>query len=263
MFEMADTLQDPPMDSVSEHVMFDYLESLDEFKAKGNRMKSAFSSTHRWLKKKRLITSTNPTLELEHKKETPKTRKLSERELEGLITGLNNSQVTDTHKAILRLHLLTLARPSEICKMGISELDLAGGVWILPAERSKNGKEFLIPLSPRAVQELVPFILNRFSGYVFQGVSGKPVQLWNTRQAMQRILESKKIPSATPHDLRRTSANLINSSGVVNEDIAKLLNHSTRSITSDVYVQGGLYDHANLKKNILNQWAETLTGYGL
>jgi site-specific recombinase XerD len=102
MFEMADFLNDPPMDSVSEHVMFDYLESLDEFKAKGNRMKSAFSSTHRWLKKKRLITSTNPTLELEHKKEIPKTRKLSERELEGFITGLNNSQVTDTHNVVVK-----------------------------------------------------------------------------------------------------------------------------------------------------------------
>ena len=112
---------------------------------------------------------------------------------------------------------------------------------------------------------LTPFVADRYSGHVFsqEATESSHVQSYNTRQSMQRLLASKKIPSATPHDLRRTSANLINSSGVVNEDIAKLLNHSTRSITSDVYVQGGLYDHANLKKNILNQWAETLTGYGL
>jgi integrase len=80
---------------------------------------------------------------------------------------------------------------------------------------------------------------------------------------MQRILESKKIPSATPHDLRRTSANLINKLKVPTEDISKLLNHSTKNVTSEVYVQGGLYDYQDLKTEILQKWATHLGRYSL
>ena len=73
---------------------------------------------------------------------------------------------------LLRLLLLTGQRRSEVADMQWSELDLDEGIWIIPAARSKNDKEHLVPLSSQAVA--VINTLPRFDGpYVFSTTEGR------------------------------------------------------------------------------------------
>ena len=51
----------------------------------------------------------------------------------------------------LRLQLVTATRLGEVVGARIAELDLAAGLWVIPAERSKNGRPHAVPLSPLAV----------------------------------------------------------------------------------------------------------------
>jgi integrase len=47
--------------------------------------------------------------------------------------------------------LLTLARLEEVCGAPWREIDLSGATWTIPPERTKNGKQHIIPLSRQAV----------------------------------------------------------------------------------------------------------------
>ena len=53
--------------------------------------------------------------------------------------------------AIVRLLILTAQRPGEVSGMRWSELDLVKAQWLIPKERTKPGREHLVPLSPLAI----------------------------------------------------------------------------------------------------------------
>jgi integrase len=57
-------------------------------------------------------------------------------------------------RAFYRLLILTGQRRDEVAGMAWSEIDLGNAVWVLPAARSKNGREHVIPLPPSAVDIL-------------------------------------------------------------------------------------------------------------
>lgn len=58
-----------------------------------------------------------------------------------------------TRNAIL-LSLQTFQRPTEIREARWSEIDLDKGLWTIPAERMKKGREHIVPLSRQAIQIL-------------------------------------------------------------------------------------------------------------
>lgn len=54
----------------------------------------------------------------------------------------------------LEFAILTAARSGEVRGMTRSELDLTAGVWVVPAERMKTGKEHRVPLTESAIRIL-------------------------------------------------------------------------------------------------------------
>ena len=54
----------------------------------------------------------------------------------------------------LEFAILTAARSGEVIGATWAEIDIAGAVWTIPADRMKAGKEHTIPLSPRALAVL-------------------------------------------------------------------------------------------------------------
>lgn len=54
----------------------------------------------------------------------------------------------------LQFIILTATRTSEVLNAQWSEFDLDAGVWVIPKERMKAGKEHAVPLSPDAVEIL-------------------------------------------------------------------------------------------------------------
>src|SRR5262245_9405764 len=53
-----------------------------------------------------------------------------------------------------RLLLLTAQRREEVAGMQWPELDLEKATWTIPRERTKNGSEHLVHLSPQAIAQL-------------------------------------------------------------------------------------------------------------
>jgi integrase len=92
----------------------------------------------------------------------------------------------------LELVILTAARSDEVRGMAWTEIDLAAGVWTVPAGRMKAGKEHRVPLCPRAVAILSG--LPKGSDMPFEGLY---------INAMRLLLQRLR-PGATVHGFRST-----------------------------------------------------------
>jgi integrase len=74
--------------------------------------------------------------------------------------------------SVYRAHvymILTTARPAEALRMKWDEIDLDKQLWTLPAERAKNGKAHVVPLTPHAIAVLEAQAAVRMNDYVWPG----------------------------------------------------------------------------------------------
>lgn len=136
---------------------------------------------------------------------------------------------------LIQLALLTAARPMELLACRVDELDLEGGLWRLPAERSKSRRGRVIPLSPPAVE-----LLREARGpYLFPGRSRGHQQ--NQTQAMlRRLRDASGIPDLTPRDCRRTVATHLAEAGTPDIVVSAILGHARTSVAvTGVYLRHG------------------------
>ena len=99
----------------------------------------------------------------------------------------------------LELLILTAARSGEVRGCRWSELDLENGVWTVPAERMKAGKEHRVPLSEQALRLLQR--LPRFKGNDLVFPSPKGLQM--SDMSMTAIMRRMDM-SYTVHGFRST-----------------------------------------------------------
>jgi integrase len=184
--------------------------------------------------------------------ETPKDRALSESEIKTLWEGLDGARSVAAD--VLRMILLTAARPGEVCGLPWAELDLDTGIWSLPAARAKNGLAHRVPLTKTALEiiERQP----KTSRYVFRG-QRKGSALHTSRPS--RLLAEHEYFGIknhyTPHDLRRTAASHMARIGIPRLVVKKILNHSERGDTTAIYERHG-YDAE--KRDALQKWEREL-----
>ena len=69
----------------------------------------------------------------------------------------------------LEFAILTSARTGEVLGAKWSEIDVEGGIWTIPAERMKAGREHRVPLGERAIDIVRSMNSSRQNGYVFYG----------------------------------------------------------------------------------------------
>jgi len=247
---------------------------LDRVRGRGatvtvNRTLAAVRRALSWAVTKDLL-ETNPAMNLPTDiEERHKERALSVQEIRGFWTGLETAKMSARSKIALRLVLVTGQRPGEVCGARRDELDLENAAWIIPADRTKNRKPHLVPLSPPAVQLFREAIdLGKGGECVFPSRprSGtgkkheKPLESHALSHAMRgelKSLELAKLP-ATPHDLRRTAASQMARLGISDRIVGRILNHGSelrRTITSQVYIH---HDYAQEKRVALEAWASEL-----
>lgn len=157
-----------------------------------------------------------------------------------------------------KLRLLTAQRAAEVLNVTWDELDLVAGWWTIPAERSKNGLSHRVPLSAPAVEILTALRAKADAHLkVQQHPKLSPFVLRHARGKRQQseAAATFKIDDFRGHDLRRTAASLMASSGVQRLVISKILNHVETGVTA-VYDRHG-YD--NEKRIAVDSWARTLT----
>lgn len=90
---------------------------------------------------------------------------------------------------------------SETIGATANEFDLDAGVWIIPAERMKGGREHRVPLSPRALSNASEMIERGAGAFVFAGRKpDKPM----SNMAMLQLLKRMGREDITVHGFRST-----------------------------------------------------------
>ena len=188
-------------------------------------------------------------------KENRRERVLSPEEISAFMSALEQSNMSTVVNAALRFLLVSCQRLGEVASMEWEHVDLVSRIWSLPAERSKNGQSHRIPLSAGAV-----LILRRLepngspTGWVFPGVDEHHIRPGSISQALTRLVGWFELNHFTAHDLRRTAATQMSGMGVNRLIIARILNHTDRSITA-VYDR---YSYEREVREALEEWSSKL-----
>jgi integrase len=184
--------------------------------------------------------------------ERARDRVLSDGEIRAVWKALDAEPARNA--ALFRLYLLTAQRGGEIRTMAWDDVDLDGGWWTIPGERSKNGRSHRVPLSADAVAVLRDLRSSRAPGvrWVFPtprgSASGYRERVY---KVVDRIRGVSGVVDFTPHDLRRTAASHMTAMGISRLVVAKLLNHAERGMTA-VYDR---YAYGREKRDAVEMWA--------
>lgn len=197
-------------------------------------------------------------------------RTLTVDEIRDLWHALPNAAMTESLRRVIRLLLVSGQRVGEVTGMERGELDLERGLWVIPASRSKNGRQHEVPLSAMAVQiirqqisdvdQLAERMGREPSSFVFPAPGGRAGM---TNAAVSKsVLRNRHLAIAPwrPHDLRRTAASMMAEAGVSPFIIAHVLNHASitkGSVTQAVYNR---YSYAKEMREALTLWADRLAG---
>jgi integrase len=165
-----------------------------------------------------------------------------------------------------KLLLLTGQRRGEVAKM--TEAELAGDMWHLSAERTKNKRAHDVPLSKaaRAVLAGVERIKSKH-GYIFTTTGDTPVSGHSRAHsiiaskmielASEGAVEPVEIPRWTWHDLRRTMATGLARLGVPVRITEAAINHVSGTGGGIVAVYQR-HDYADEKRDAMELWGEAV-----
>jgi integrase len=164
---------------------------------------------------------------------------------------------------LFKVMLLTGQRRGEVA--GMTEREIRGDDWTIPAARSKNGDEhtLTLPQAARAILGRMEGIQGR-AGYLFTTTGESPVSGFTRasnrlRETMAEIAsegqaEPVELDAFTLHDLRRTAATGMAGLGFPPHIVEAVLNHrsGTRRGVAGVYNR---FDYAAEKRDALEAWA--------
>ncbi|PQZ79474.1 MULTISPECIES: site-specific integrase [unclassified Brevundimonas] len=168
---------------------------------------------------------------------------------------------------LVKLLILTGQRRAEVAGMTWAELDLDAGIWRLPGDRTKNGRDHEVDLSDQALAVIAdipktgPHLFPARGEGAARGFSATKRQLnRRVREAGEAELdtgeEAEELPDASTwrlHDLRRTAATGMAALGVAPHVVERVLNHVSGS-------QGGLvgvyqrHEYRTERKAALAAW---------
>jgi integrase len=220
-----------------------------------NRVRSSVSALLSWTIKEGIrLPEGNIASHTNKREEKTRDRVLSDAELMTIWAACRD----DYYGAIVKLLMLTGQRAREIAELRWDEVH--DDQIVLPAERTKNHRSHVVPLS-----EAAKAILTAFNGkgrtYVF-GRDDTGFQGWGRSKPKlhARISEAcgKPLPHWTPHDRRRTVATRMAELGIQPHIVEAVLNH----VSGHKGGVAGVYNRATYdkeKREALNLWAEHLT----
>lgn len=195
-------------------------------------------------------------------RETARERVLSDEEVRWLWQACG--RVGQPWGPAVQLLLLTGQRAGEVFGMTDDELD--GDLWRLPAARVKNGRAHEVPLSAQAREVLAG--VERIGDYIFTTTGRTPVSgRHKARERLHRFMleaaeaergESVEIPHWTFHDLRRTAATGLARLGIPVRVTEAVLNHVSGTGGGIVAVYQR-HDFAAEKRQALEAWGRFVT----
>jgi integrase len=161
----------------------------------------------------------------------------------------------DDHGRIVRLLILTGCRRQEVGGMRWSELDSDRGIWVIPAERSKNKREHSLPLPP-AAWDIIQGVARMASRVHLFGVrADHGFTAWGVAKEDLDHCLGATVAHFVLHDIRRSVATKLADLGVQPHIIEQILNHQSghKSGVAGVYNKSS---YAREVKTALALWAD-------
>lgn len=167
----------------------------------------------------------------------------------------NRLKINATTRLAIYWLLLSMTRVQETCLAEWSEIDEKSGLWIVPAERKKERREHVVPLSDGlkwVLQQAREININGrylFESYNFRSHLNKE----SPRMAMQRAgLDT------TAHGLRSLARTYMREEMQIADDVAeKLLAHSLGNKTQTAYNRSELLAE---RTDALDRWSAVIMG---
>lgn len=195
-----------------------------------NRLRSLLHAIFETARKFLRFTGQNPVKGVKRFVEQNRERYLGADELPRLLDALDaepNAMLAD----FFRLAIFTGARRGNLQTARWDEIDLATGVWTIPASKAKAKRTIPVPLGPEAMEVLQRRReATKASPWVFpsHGASG---HLTEPKAAWKRICKAAGLQSVRLHDLRHTVASWMVARGVSLYVVGKALGHANTRTT--------------------------------
>ena len=151
----------------------------------------------------------------------------------------------------LRYLILTLARTNEIILAPWPEIDFPRGIWLVPPERMKAGREWRVPLARESLAILLA--LDRKTPYVFPGRKrGEPLSNMAMLQLMRRL-----DVSAVPHGFRSSFRDWCAETQSVPHEVSEMaLAHAVGSKVELAYRRSDMVER---RRELAQRWAKFCT----
>lgn len=154
----------------------------------------------------------------------------------------------------LELAILTAARTNEVLGARWSEIDLDKGIWIIPADRMKAGREHRVPLSSRALELLHALLPEEpDQPFVFPGKPGKPL----SNMAMLTLLRRMGRDDLTAHGFRSTFRDWCAERGIPRDLAEACLAHKVSDKTEAAYLRSDVFER---RRPVMEAWAKHCAG---
>jgi integrase len=149
----------------------------------------------------------------------------------------------------LEFAILTATRTGETINARWSEIDTAGKIWTIPAERMKRDREHRVPLSARVLEILQA--LPREGDFVFIGARiNRPL----SDDALLKTLERVGRDDLTTHGFRSTFRDWCAEQTAYARDVAEMaLAHAIKDQTEAAYRRGDLFEK---RRRLMSDWAK-------
>ncbi len=149
----------------------------------------------------------------------------------------------------LEFTILTAARSGEVRGATWAEFDLKAGIWTIPAERMKAGKEHRVPLSASAIRILRPQPNQDQLELVFPAARGGKL----SDMAMTSVMRRMEV-NAVPHGFRSTFRDWARERTNYPRDLAEqALAHTLDNKVEAAYRRG---DALEKRRDMMTAWAD-------
>jgi integrase len=178
--------------------------------------------------------------------EVSRDRVLSDAEL---VTVWRAAEQCGIGGSFIKMLMLTAQRRDEVVNMRWA--DIEAGVWTLRAEATKGGRSHQVPLSAGAL-DILDAMPHR-GAYVFSARGHRPLSNYSKLKKQLEAQFDQDIGDWRFHDLRRSAATGLASLGVDVQTIGRVLGHSERGVTAQVYVR---HSYLESKRQALHLWSQ-------
>ena len=170
-------------------------------------------------------------------------------------TAIETVQASQAYPSTIRCFeflILTATRSSEARLMTWHEVDLRKRTWVIPAARTKTGKEHRVPLSSRACELLRESQTSHESPLVFPSVRGKAL----SDATISKLVRQNGI-NGVPHAIARACFRSWCADSNISREVAEAcLAHVVKGVEG-AYQRSDLFER---RRSVMQKWSDYVTG---